>query len=113
MTHVEANDILNKFSHEDCPWEQSRSRWCHVHKHYVAFIDYFADTPKSREAVRLCKDEFVRRTGQTVEIATCFEPFWYFVSIYIDSDRREYADGATEHHAIALAIATALKEDRR
>lgn len=125
MTNVEANDILNSFA----GWEPGRKcpehDMCHhgfcshdqaFGDHEIQPTDYFADTPEAREAVRLIKDAFVRRTKlgieirvQEVEGAAQFSAHIFNLPDWDVAVASRWGQ-AIEHHAIALAIAEALKE---
>src|SRR6185437_15380560 len=127
MTHAEALDILNRFAGwkpgqkcageidvydgPDGPWAECSS--CrHVwsiaespNDHDIPQTDYFAPTPAAREALRLLKDEFVRRTGNSVVITSYADEH--------DQPRHRVWNMRScpiEHHAIAFALAEALKE---
>lgn len=136
MTHEEANQLLNAFAGwtpgQKCaggiivtdprreqgpggPWKRSIShQWCRGGPfngdHDIPQADYFADTPEAREAVRLLKDEFVRRELIAVRVTTYTHGF--VVTLRVDAFKEwvNWADAPIEHHAIAYALAAALKE---
>jgi len=135
-TEAEANAILNRFA----GWkpEQPLYRcyrptcdrggttgpptrtWCLEHDRDIPPTDYFADTPEAREAVRLLKDEFVRRTKRyhiKIETYLTYYGGEFMVRATVVDDKAEvdeesspYIDESIESHAIALALAAALKE---
>lgn len=128
MTHDEANVQLNAFAGwkvgQKCERvDDTTTRgipYCALHDltapHDIPPTDYFADTPEAREAVRVLKDEFVRRTGRGVDVHSRGikgkEPlFGCWAGVTAESGGH-YGCAPIESHAIAFAIAAALQEQR-
>ena len=81
-------------------------------EHPAQPIDYFGpETPELLWQVKLLKDEFVHQTHSYVEVLTSPQestPFCCFAGTH---DRWKWS--AVESHAVALAIAEALKENQK
>ena len=98
---AEANAILNEFA----GWKPGQNKVTG----YIPPIDYFADTPEAREALRLLKDEFVRKVGG-VSVRTARLETGELVYAVTWGHRSKSDFAPTESHAIAFALAAALKE---
>ena len=95
MTHDEANAILNEFG----GWKPGERGDIYE----IPPIDYFADTPEAREALWGVIYKLNAR-----ELSICIHPRWVIVHDEHSANVGE-AD-ATKPHAIAFALAAALKE---
>lgn len=135
-TEAEANDILNVFAGwkpgQKCDGPIShcfdvsgervigydcmvcRGHWTlparPLHPHDIPQTDFFADTTDARDAVRLLKDEFKQKQSIRVVSHGAGD---FSVDILFDGEGwRWMTTKCIEHHAIAFALAAALKERR-